>query len=786
MSKAVQGAAMLGGALALGGAAFLDPALVASPLFDKLLFTLAFNGIAMEAGAIADALTQNRGTGVTIRQPAANRNYVYGNARVGGVAIYQSTTGGHHDQYNFVIVLADHQCNAIVNLFLDGRQVIWSGSGPGWTIRNGFGFGGNADNNTHTDEGNNRYNFGGLVYAEARFGDQLPGDVMASLTANDGKWVATSGGSPYVGGCTYIYLKVEYDTAMFPQVPEIRVTVQGKNDIYDPRTGTTGYTENWALCVADVLTNVRYGVGEQQANLNTAQLIAAANVCDELVPLADGESEKRYTCNGQGDTAQGPGDLLASMMPAAQGRLSYIGGEWYIFPAYWQGPSFTFGESDVLKDFTWTAARPLKERYNRVAGTFIAPRFPFAVSGDLYDSNGFYDNTRANLFGLEWMPESYPMYAQDALHGYPSDAWLTADQGYERWLNIEHKWCISLAASQRLAKIALLRNRLGAGSTTLTMSVAAWQAIPCDLMQFDFAPFGWQNKMLEIAGVQFRIEPGDSPDEGVGMMVDLSVQETDPSIYEWNAATEELTINETSASLQLYSFQVQAPSSFAATNGASTAVITPDGVTRPRIGVSWQPAPDGFVSQYQLQMQPAGAATWLDAGMVDAANQAAYIGNVIGGQSYNLRLRALTPRGAASAWVQIAGHAVAPLYSQVNSLGIAPGLVSVAPNTAAIDSVLSGSTATVRVHGPGGVGTSFTQYLGSQSITLPAASFTGKATATSYDVLYNTTTATYLIVVSGTTPSDAYVYIGSVATVSAAGTGGTAGGGGSSPYRYAS
>lgn len=546
MSKAIAGAAMLAGAVAAGAIDFASGG-VLTPVMIPVMKALVMGGISMEAGAIAEALSQNRGTGITIRQPAANRNFIYGEQRVGGVSIFQSTTGGNHDQYNFVIVIADHVCQALTNLYLDGRQVYWRGSGPGWSVRNGIGFGGNADGNDHTDEAGNHYNFGSLVYAEARYGDQLPGDVMASLTANDGTWVQVAGRSPYVGGCTYIYLKVEFDEAMFPTQPEIRIGAQGKCDIWDPRTGTTGYTDNTALCLSDVLQNVKWGVAEQQTAINTAQLIAAANVCDELVPMADGQQEKQFTCNGGGDTAMGPGDILVSMMQSCQGRLSYIGGEWYIFPAYWQGPSFTFGEGDLLKSFAWRTARPIRERYNRVGGTFVAPRFPYSVSGNLYDSNGFYNGSRADLFGLEWMPEPYPPYAQDADHGYASDKWLAADKGIERWLSIDQKWCISLATSQRLAKIALLRNRLGGGQATLTMSLSAWQAIPCDVMQFNFAPFGWTNKLLEIVGVQFRMDAGDE-NTPPNIVVDLSVQETDPSIYEWNPGSvgvpgDELTIN---------------------------------------------------------------------------------------------------------------------------------------------------------------------------------------------------------------------------------------------------
>ena len=45
------------------------------------------------------------------------------------------------------------------------------------------------------------------------------------------------------------------------------------------------------------------------------------------------------------DGSIAPGDLLNKLMSAAAGRLFRFGGEWFIWPAYWQGPSFAFGES---------------------------------------------------------------------------------------------------------------------------------------------------------------------------------------------------------------------------------------------------------------------------------------------------------------------------------------------------------------------------------------------------------------------------------------------------------
>lgn len=201
------------------------------------MLSLVIGGVTAEAGAIATALTSNRGTGITIRQSAAYRPIIYGTRMVGGSMIYASTTGSHHDQYNLIIVLAGHECNAIQSLYLDGRKVFWNASSSGNVTRKGVNFGGSANGNTYVGPDGSHYNFGSLVYCEARFGDQVSGDVIAAMTANDPTWAAGPNGSSWVGGCCYVYLKVEYDVNMFPTFPEIRFVVDGKNTIYDPRTG---------------------------------------------------------------------------------------------------------------------------------------------------------------------------------------------------------------------------------------------------------------------------------------------------------------------------------------------------------------------------------------------------------------------------------------------------------------------------------------------------------------------------------------------------------------------
>lgn len=98
-------------------------------------------------------------------------------------------------------------------------------------------------------------------------------------------------------------------------------------------------------------------------------------------------------------------------------------------------------------------------------------------------------------------------------------------------------------------------------------------------------------------------------------------------------------------------------------------------------------------------------------------------------------------------------------------------------NNATVDSIDAGSSATVRVYGMGGVGSSWTRYTGQGTQTFPAGTITGLAYSTTYYVVW--TGSAY--VASTSLPSaisDGYVFAGKPTTVAAGGTGGLPGGGG--------
>jgi hypothetical protein len=148
-------------------------------------------------------------------------------------------------------------------------------------------------------------------------------------------------------GRTVVFLRLHYSDQYFASgLPGISFLVSGKNDISDPRTSpaTVGFSDNPALCIADYLTNVPFGFkAPWGTEVPYPQLIAAANMCDEGVPLAAGGLEPRYRLDGTFPLSMKRGEVLQNLLTSCGGRLTFTNGQFAIQPAGWPGVVFQLG-----------------------------------------------------------------------------------------------------------------------------------------------------------------------------------------------------------------------------------------------------------------------------------------------------------------------------------------------------------------------------------------------------------------------------------------------------------
>lgn len=398
--------------------------------------------------------------------------------------------------------------------------------------------------------------FQGMVFGtplDADLGDIVTPDHTGGVQGQNQPNPWTSNCS--LVGKTAVMIRLHYDSKYYTGgIPQISFLIHGKNDILDPRTSppTIGYSANAALCIADFLaTPIEFGgyglaYGTQ---IPYADLVAAANTCDEAVPLAYSLAsppltEPAYECNGTFELSSRRGEILQNMLTSCAGRITEVAGQFVIWPAAWIGNSIAIGSNPgggviPLGDFNPIASGPIRWR-------------PSSSGRDLYNGcKGTYIS-KSHL----WTSTDFPPYCQDEDHGYgpggltPAgspefdyDASLEADGGDRRWLDIQLPFTTSPSAAQRIAKIELLRRRTPAvsetrGTGTLALNMIGYQVATLDLMLVTIPYLGWSAKQLEVTANRLQVTDSRSAGEGSALIVELDVQETDPTIYNWSTLEE--------------------------------------------------------------------------------------------------------------------------------------------------------------------------------------------------------------------------------------------------------
>jgi len=543
---------------------------------------------------------------VSVRQPAAPREIVYGRPRKGGIITYASLTGASNEFFHLVYTLSGHELNAIHNLFLDGEEVPLDPTPvSGYLV----------------PQAGNKYL--GFLWVEKKLGTAGEAAFPNLISESGGLWTSNHKQE----GCGSVHIKLKFSTDVFPQgVPQITFDIEGKK-VFDPRSSTTAYSDNAALCIRDYLSNSYYGLGATSSELDDTANNAAANICDELVALNGGGFEPRYTCNGVATTDQQPKDILGQLLSACAGNVAYVGGTWSIWPAAWRTPTITLTDDDVRSPGTMQVRATTSKRdlCNAVKGTFI----PFGQTA----------------------PTDFPPYYQSSDRGFGSDAYLTEDSGERNWTDITLPFTDSVATAQRLAKIALERARRQK-SVTLNGKMSCYAAGIIEPLYLTHSRWGWSSKTFECA--ESRWVPYNDP-EGMPILgVDLVLRESDANVYAWSTA-EELA-SAVASTLNLPDFTACLPP----TNlHLRSGMVKTSGATRTaRIRVTWTAPADIFVVKIGIQYKKSADSTWSAAAEIDASLTEYLIDDVDALIAYDVRIYSINAAGAKSTYVTQTNHVV--------------------------------------------------------------------------------------------------------------------------------
>jgi hypothetical protein len=291
-------------------------------------------------------------------------------------------------------------------------------------------------------------------------------------------------------GIAYLYLEFDYNQDVFPNgVPEVTALVRGKK-VYDPRTGTTAWSDNAALCIRDYLVSP-YGLAVPSSKIDDVLFQVAANVCDEDV--VDGAvTQKRYTCNGNYTTASAPIDILQGLITPLAGIIWYAQGKWRVKAAKWTSPVQEITQDDFRSGIQIVTRNSRRDNFNLVKGTY---------RGD----------------ATNWHQTDYTSVSETVF--------LEQDGGTEVTSDLDLAFTDNNLACQRIARIALRRSREQmAFSTSLGLSAFGLQV--GDNVTITNPRYGWVNKTFEIMSWSFTIT------DDLDIMFPVSLRETSSAVFD--------------------------------------------------------------------------------------------------------------------------------------------------------------------------------------------------------------------------------------------------------------
>jgi hypothetical protein len=482
------------------------------------------------------------------------RTAILGRGAEAGHMLDCFTYGSDNKKMMYLLALGDGWHGSITHTWIGGNPVYWDGAlGTTWRSSGSFQDGGSKLR---------------IKYYDGRFDQAADTDLIA---ASGGRWTSND----RLRGIAYVLIDVEYNEKLeLTGVPEFLFAMEGLK-LYDPRKDSTvdggSGSHRWGepatyettTNAAIIEYNVRrgiyindqliFGLGLPSGDLLHDTYIAAANDCDEPVPLAAGGTEPRYLMGTHIDAQQPVSEVLARIRTAMAGYIVDRAGEFAILTGVTQSVAGTFSDEDAIvgQPISFSRFRPRPEVATAVHGNFSDPL-------------------------QQWQSVDFPPREDE-----DDDAAM----GERLTRTNDYSMVFSVSQAQRLAEIDRRLSMLQAnGSITLPAKFIVMQ--PGDWWTYDSGR--WGERTVQITDVTLN----------ANLTVTISWREIDAYAYNWSTAGEiEYAPNPIAPGRGTL---ITAVPSFAVEPGTA---IGEGGVQKPIIKASWtpiaDPTVDGIIVEYR-------------------------------------------------------------------------------------------------------------------------------------------------------------------------------------------
>lgn len=388
---------------------------------------------------------------------------VYGTQFVGGVVVHKYVTDGSTKNrfLNVIVVFCEGEIDAFEEIFFDG--VSWE------------------DERFKDNRDGTRWFISSLLEGAPSQISTLPIDNIPNWTDKHN-----------LNGLAWAYFRFEQDKdqTIWSGEPKITARIRGKK-IFDPRTNTTAYSDNPALCLRDYLTNPIYGKNIPTSRIDDAAFINAANNCDTIIDsieqtitrsFYDQESGTyitlppettfvditKHTCNLTIDTSNSIFDNVKILLNTFRGLLPP---KFILGPIIEEAgsPTFTFDDDIIVSDVIIKSPN-LNQRYNRVT-----VRFPNELSPTFDDDEAFWPATDSDVY----------------------QTFLSEDNGKLLEKTFDFNGINNMAEAQQMAEFLCKKSRFQL-STTITANPISNQVEVGDIVGLTNLDNGYTNKPFRV------------------------------------------------------------------------------------------------------------------------------------------------------------------------------------------------------------------------------------------------------------------------------------------------
>ena len=491
--------------------------------------------------------------------PVAPIPVVYGSRKVGGTRVFIEASGEENEYLHLVLSLAEGQINAINTVYLNDIAT--------------------------TDS-----KFDGFVEVTKYTGsDSQTAD--SNLVSRVASWTSAH----RLQGTAYLYIRLKYDQDVFPGgLPTITADVDGIK-VYDPRTSSSVFSNNPALCIRDYLTNARYGRGIPTSMIDDTSFSAAANYCEETVSKG-GTTAQRYTCDGVVDTSRTSLEIVRELLTSCRGMLVFTGGKYKLVIDKPETAAFTFDEDNIVG--SWQISLGSKTNtYNRIRAEFFNP-------------------------DRSW---------QGDIAVVESSTLRTADNNLLLEREIQLPFTSNIYTAKQIATMALNQSRQQI-MTTFTATIEGTRCEVGDVVYVTHSTPGWTNKKFRVMAMSLKNDGH----------VTISLLEYADSVYDFGT----IAVVDDAPNTNL-------PDPSTVAQPGLPAISEEIYVTREGAGVkakailTWTAAPDIFVRQYEVQYKLTSASTYTSAGTTSGTT---FDVLDIAPGTYDFRVKAINSIGVSSGW----------------------------------------------------------------------------------------------------------------------------------------